>query len=112
MKLQNDQKGKKKLGYSFNRKKCFSDIVSPPLSFISGGYSIDLIDCPYNFDKGNIIHLDNKTQFASILFSKDYEKVENEYKNILSVHLHDDLPNAIFDFARHHQYHFRCLFDV
>lgn len=112
MKLQNNQKGKKRHGYSFDRKKCFSDIVSPPISFISGGYSIDLIDCPYNFDKGNLIHLDNKVQFASILFSKDYERVENEYKNTLSLHIHDDLPNAIFEFAKHHQYHLRCLLDV
>ena len=85
--------------------------VRPP-SIVGGGYSIDVVDTPFDFDKGSIVHFDNHATFYSLNASKEYEALMEEYKSSKSAFIAQDMTQFAFDFYREHPYMLQVAYDV
>lgn len=85
--------------------------VRPP-SIVGGGYSIDIVDAPFNFDKGSLVHLDNQATFYSLNMSKEYEHLMEEYQTYKSGYISQDMTQLAFEFYRKHPYSLQVSFDV
>ncbi|OAO14465.1 hypothetical protein AV274_3768 [Blastocystis sp. ATCC 50177/Nand II] len=85
--------------------------VRPP-SIVGGGYSIDIVDAPFNFDKGSLVHLDNQATFYSLNMSKEYEHLMEEYQTYKSGYISQDMTQLAFEFYRKHPYSLQVSFDI
>ena len=81
-------------------------------SFIGGGFNFESVDTPYNFDRGSLVHLDNHSKFYSMKISREYEKMEEEYKSCLAVGMAGDISQVIQEFWCRHPYLLHSTYDV
>lgn len=81
-------------------------------SYIGGGFNFESIETPFNFDRGSLIHLDVHSKFYSMKQSREYEKMEEEYKSELALGMSGDLAQIIQEFWSHHPTLLHSTFDV
>lgn len=81
-----------------------------PVSYVCGGFSIMTVDPPFNFDRNSLVHLDNHAVFLTMKQSREYQKIDEEYKAGLA--MSDEFTEFISDFWRKHMIHILSTYDV
>lgn len=83
-----------------------------PPSVLGGGYSLDPVETPFDFDKGGLVHYDTHATFYSLTTSKEYESLVEEYESAKAACLPDDLFDLSMRFYTKHRYLLEASYDV
>lgn len=83
-----------------------------PPSVLGGGYSLDPVETPFDFDKGGLVHYDTHATFYSLTTSKEYDALVEEYESAKAACAPDELFDLAMRYYTKHRYLLEASYDV